>query len=431
MNDYRMRNIWLLYGLRSSPYFVNPLDSVENSLFPVSLFVGRQEETQLVLDRIASTDNSRIVIEGVAGVGKTTFIHHLKHLASENNPYLAFYDHIRLTEEYTSTQFAIDVIHNTLLGLYRCHPDRVKEFEKDETLQNAKRFIMEIVEDQWGVGATLFGVGGSLARSKSRVSPLFQPQQFYSFLEEIAISVKSHGFGGVVIHINNIENLCLESPEVARRFFNDIRDFLMLPGFHFIFGARLGFTDEILGKDERVRSIFAVPTILQPLEISQTHDLLDKRYAFLRDEGCIFVKPVENDVIENYHEMFRGDLRSMFSTISDAIELRGHQLEPNPLPYRAINPILREKYETYLRSKFSASAWKLLEMLKDEEEMFRQSDIPRKKTGLSQGRISQIFTELELGGGINCIETKGRSKYYDLSGISKIVFGKEDVVQNH
>ena len=116
----------------------------------------------------------------------------------------------------------------------------------------------------------------------------------------------------------------------------------------------------------------------------------------------------------------------MFSTISDAIELRGHQLEPTPLPYRAINPILREKYETYLRSGLSSSAWRLLELLKDEKASFRQSDIPRKRTKLSQGRISQIFTELELGGAINRIKTKGRSKYYDLAGITKIAFGKEN-----
>ena len=32
----------------------------------------------------------------------------------------------------------------------------------------------------------------------------------------------------------------------------------MVPGFHFIFGARLGFTDEIMGKDERIRSIFPI-----------------------------------------------------------------------------------------------------------------------------------------------------------------------------
>ena len=420
-----MTNLWLQYGLRSSPYFINPLDPVKNSLFPISLFVGRKEKTRLVLDRIASSDNSRVVVEGASGVGKTTFIHNIKYLVGEKNSYLTFYDHIRITRDYTSTQFAIDLIHNTLLALYRNNPERVKEFERDDTIQNAKRLIMETVENQWGLGATLLGVGGSVTRSKTRLLPLYQPQQFYSFLEEIATAIKSFDFEGIVIHINNIENLCLASPDIARRFFNDIRDLLMVPGFHFLFGARLGFTDEILGKEDRVRSIFQIPISIKSLGITDTHNLTGKRYGHLRDRKDHFIPPVEDEVIDRYHQMFRGDLRSMFSTISDAIELRGQQLQPGSLSYSAINPILQKKYENYLHSKFSDPAWNILQILKHKKVPFRQKDILRDKTGFSQGRISQIFTELEAGDGINCIDKKGRSKYYDLSGLSKIAFGFE------
>jgi len=424
MTEDDMINIWLQYGLKSSPYFVNPLDPTTNSMYPISLFVGRKKVTSQTLNKIASNDNSRVVIEGVAGVGKTTFIHHIKHLASKKNPYLTFHDHIRVTRDYTSTQFVIDLIHSTLLALYRNFPDRINEFEKEEIIQKAKRLIMETKESQWGIGASLFGLGGSISKSKTHVLPIYQPQQFYSFLVALGNAVMKFSFRGIIFHINNIENLCLQTPDIARHFFNDIRDFLMVPGFHFLLGARLGFTDEILGKEERVKSIFQIPTILEPLDIEDTHQLLTKRYKHLIDEKNHLVLPVEKEVIEKYHQMFRGDLRSMFATISDAIELRGEQLEPTPLQYSLINPILQDKYEQYLRYKFTKPTWNLLKLLSNEKIPFRQSELTKERTELSQGRISQIFTELQIGGAINCVDKKGRSKFYDLSGISKIAFGK-------
>jgi predicted transcriptional regulator len=78
-----------------------------------------------------------------------------------------------------------------------------------------------------------------------------------------------------------------------------------------------------------------------------------------------------------------------------------------------------------LESKFSNSKWEILEILKDKSPPFRQTNL-EKKSGLSQGRISQIFTELEMSKAIVCIGRKGKSKLYDLSGVSKIAFGKTE-----
>lgn len=392
-------------------------------MHPISLFVGRNNETKLVLDKIASSNNTRMVIEGAAGVGKTTFIHHLKYIMGEKNSYLTFYDHIRITQDYTSSQFVIDLIHNILLALYRNHPKRIKEFEKNDTIQSAKRLIMESVESQWGVGASVFGFGGSLSKSKSHIIPFFQAQQFYNYLDELMNAIYSFGFKGIIIQINNLENLCSENPDIARNFFNDIRDFLLIPGYHFLFGAKLGFTDDILGKDERVRSIFPVPILLESLTTDEIFTVLAKRYKYLEDKKSSLISPVEDLVIEKYHQLFQGNLRSMLSTMSDAIELRGQLLQPALLTYEAINPLLKNKYQRYIEAKFTEPAWNLLLLLKDEKKIFRQTDLSKEKTGLSQGRISQICTELESGGGIICTQTKGRSKYYDLSGISKIAFG--------
>jgi hypothetical protein len=257
---------------------------------------------------------------------------------------------------------------------------------------------------------------------------MYQSHQFYSFLDELAVSVKSFGFDGIIIHINNMENLCSENPDIARRFFNDVRDFLLVPNYHFILGARAGFSDEILGKDDRVRDIFTAPKELKPLSLVEIHKLLKKRYDHLKIKNREFISPVEDIVIDRYYTLFRGDLRSMFSTICEAISVTGEQIQPKPLHYDLINKILQKKYLQLLRSRLSNSKWEILELIKDEAPPFRQTDL-EDKTELSQGRISQIFSELESSKIITCIETKGKSKFYDLSGVSKIAFGKTEEVE--
>lgn len=424
-----MTNLWVQYGLESDPYFVNPLASRKDVKFPISLFVGREKETKEVLNWIASSDNSRIVIEGEAGVGKTTYIQNIKYIAGTKNNYLTYDDQIRIVRDYNSTQFVIDIIQIIIYGLYHNHKERIKEFEKDENIVNAKELVETTKKNQWGIGGSILGVGGSVAKTENRVLPMYQSHQFYSFLEELATSVNNFGFNGIIIHIDNMENLCSESPDVARRFFNDVRDFLLLPNYHFILGARVGFSDEILGKDDRVRDIFTTPKKLKPLNLVEIHKLLKKRYEHLKINKKDFTSPVEDIVIDKYHTLFRGDLRSMFSIICEAISITGEQIQPKPLHYDLINKILQQKYLQFLKSRLLNSKWEILEILKDESPPFRQTDL-EEKTELSQGRISQIFAELERSKAVICTGTKGKSKWYDLSGISKIAFGKTEEISS-
>ena len=187
MIDYEMTNVWVQYGLESDPYFVNPLDSRKDSRFPISLFVGREKETKEVLNWVASSDNSRIVIEGEAGVGKTTFIQNIKYIAGTKNNYLTYDDQIRIVRDYNSTQFVIDIIQIIIYGLYHNHKKRIKEFEKDKNIVNAKELIETTKKSQWGIGGSILGVGGSVAKTENRMLPMYQSHQFYSFLDELDI----------------------------------------------------------------------------------------------------------------------------------------------------------------------------------------------------------------------------------------------------
>ena len=77
MSDYNI--LWRRYGLKDSPYFVNPLSSTSN--LPLTLFTGRQEEKRQ-LTNIIRLGEGRCMVVGAPGVGKTTLVNFVRHEAA-------------------------------------------------------------------------------------------------------------------------------------------------------------------------------------------------------------------------------------------------------------------------------------------------------------------------------------------------------------
>ena len=70
-------NLWGLYNLRSSPFFQATLRA-DSQATPLRLFVGRQQERQLLLTTIGSSPSSRQAVAGRPGIGKTTLVQTVK-----------------------------------------------------------------------------------------------------------------------------------------------------------------------------------------------------------------------------------------------------------------------------------------------------------------------------------------------------------------
>ena len=71
-------NPWQAYNLRGSPYFQDSL-SQNTANTPLSLFVGRERESDELLIRIqGSLTGSRQAVAGRPGIGKTTLVEAVK-----------------------------------------------------------------------------------------------------------------------------------------------------------------------------------------------------------------------------------------------------------------------------------------------------------------------------------------------------------------
>src|SRR6188768_3456188 len=88
-------NSWNLFNLQESPYFQDTLGDL-GTRFPLSLFVGRDGETNRLLAAIGGASSSRQAIGGQPGIGKTTLAQLVKATAVEHgywatNEHLPFY----------------------------------------------------------------------------------------------------------------------------------------------------------------------------------------------------------------------------------------------------------------------------------------------------------------------------------------------------
>jgi hypothetical protein len=70
-------NPWTPYGLGDDPFFQDPLAPTDDPTRPISLFVGRAAEVQLLGGQVVGSLSSRAVVQGGAGVGKTSVVNRL------------------------------------------------------------------------------------------------------------------------------------------------------------------------------------------------------------------------------------------------------------------------------------------------------------------------------------------------------------------
>lgn len=422
-----MQNLWQPFGLRSTPFFDQPLEPSRQGAYPITLYVERGGESRL-LNRIASSDNSASVVESLPGGGKTTLINYVKFTAAENG-YVVSPSHVRVTSKFTYRDFALETLTNILRPLVNANDQALRS----KAVQNtAIKEAMDLVNQMsqggggWSVDVQggYAGATGGLALSRGappRDPPPIENARLFSLTRAVAAAVRDDlGFKGTVIHVNNLELAAIGDAEWPSILFNDIRDFLQIPGVHFVIGASRGFVASHLSVHPRVSSILQHPVDLPPLSAPQVQGLLEKRYQNLSIPKTGLVEPVERTTVERMHSTFNGDLRAMFSALEDAMERR-LVVEARPMAFDEVVTLLRDEYREATIQDLPRAAKGAVDKLASMPRPFSQSDLNRviKK---SQPRISQIFSQLQA---LDIIVQIGGTKpyQYDFSGKAKIALG--------
>lgn len=419
-------NLWGLYNLRSSPYFQATLRA-DTEAMPLSLFVGRHRERQLLLTTIGSSRSSRQAVAGRPGIGKTTLVQAVKADAREAG-YWTSAEIISLGMEGSSE----DLLGRLLNGVY----DAVLASfptASGPAVEAAQQLVRSFRLRGGGFSASAFGFGAGGNQTESVSTPpsalvLDGPR----VLRDLLVYAQEQGALGLVLHLNNLENLSESDAERAADLLRSIRDqALLLDGLHLIVVGTTDAVRTVVQSHTQIRSVFSDPQMLPPLGLEDVQQLLANRYAALQLEpGRPWRPPVDGAVVERLYKLFRGDLRGMLKAMEDGMTaLLGLTAAASrdgmaPVGLDDLLLVLRQRNQAELEDQLGPTAWERLQAWgsRDAEALETQAEL-RELWGVSQPAVSQTLQQLTAIGAVEALPRKGREPIqYILTGTARLAF---------
>lgn len=405
--------LWEPFGLSGNPFFQSEL-SPGDPLHPVTLFVGREAELERVRRRLSTDTSTRTIIEGSPGVGKTSFVNRLKSDLARHG--IATYDRpIRIESRSTQSSFIADVLRTLVrirLGL---------GLDNGSGIWSRTVRLLE-GEDLVGGSVSVMGVGGGFTRSFA--APQAPPDSLYEHLGAALEAMSRELDAPVVLHVNNLEALTLERSEAAATLLLDLRDYLLLPGAHWVFVGASGIEDGIFRVHPQVSGIFPQALALQALPPSAVERLLQLRYRHLRLRGRSVTPPIDPGEAAQLYALYQGDLRNFLRLLTEAAEaLLGIQ-GIRPMTEADVRRFGAAEYEQKVRDRLGEDDYAhLRRILADHADAeVRVTDAAR-STRMTQGAASKLIQRLEQKRAIHPTRTAGKSRYYRPFGDVLVAFG--------
>jgi hypothetical protein len=413
-------NHWNVFNLRESPYFQDSLGEA-GARYPLELFVGRDAETTRLLSGIGGAPSSRQAIGGPPGVGKTTLAQLVKANAVENG-YWATNELIPFYPDDTVQR----VMGGVLGGLYDAILTTRPATVDHVAMQHAQQHVHAFRLSGGGANLSILGVGGGGSRSTSAVTPaggvLLDGPRLVRELLDLCVDA---GGKGVVLHLNNLENLSERDVVKAADILRSLRDPVLLqPGLHTILVGTSDAVTTATTSHAQLRSVFTLQ-VLEPLPLADVQRLLAARYRHLRlHANKRPLPPVADEVVSSLYPMFRGDLRGLLKALEEGVTLLvGIGKAPgSPLTMTELEPALQQRYESLLRATLSTTRLQQLttwatklgcDATPTQEEL-------KKTWKMSQAAVSQALKDLIQAGCVVALPKQGPMKYA-LSGVSLLV----------
>jgi hypothetical protein len=423
---------WNVYNLKASPFWQDALDH-ENAARPMSLFVGRHAELAALRDGIieAGERGSRQAVAGELGVGKTTLVKALKAEVHDAG-YLTVNDFVPVVGDDTTTSLIgriIAVVYETILANRPATHDNA-------AMQAAELLVRSTRVATGGGGLSAAGFGFSATKGVMASTPKDLMYDGPRVLRDLMALVRSSDALGLVLHMNNLENLSTDQATRSATEFRDLRDLVFMhDGLHVVVVGTPDAIQDVVVAHEQVRNIFSVRQIA-PLTVPEVRQLLAARYTHLQlDTTREVIAPIDDTVVALLVDLYRGDLRGVLKALDDGVR-------PNiGLAYNSVSAdsvsgvqaVGVEALRATLRPRYGQQLAQHLETRRVEQLTqwgARAPDTLHTQTSLrvlwklGQSAVSIALTALIANGYVVALPRQGKAPIqYALSGTSRLVFG--------
>lgn len=417
---------WNVYNLSRSPFFQQPLESGEETPRPLSLFVAREAELGRLRGTIHGAGQNGTVqaIAGAPGIGKTTLVKELKSLVIDDG-YLTTDAYVAILPDETP-----EGLFGRVLGaLYDTMLANRPQSGDNPAMADAKILVRATRIGSGGFNVSAPGLGGiGASRGTTVVTPKDIMIDGPRVMRDLVRMVQGSDARGVMLHLNNLENLGESDATRAAEVLRALRDIMLLHnGLHYLI---VGTTDAVhtaVNTHAQLRSI--VSTLALPaLTIDEVHRLLQARYTHLRaDDTRAAIPPVATTAVDALYDFFAGDLRGLLKALEDGASPligldgdRGHSLTLDELRHP-----LRHRYAAELAALPEQTRVRQLEKWGTTTPYVPQTQKSLGKLWkLSQGPVSTAINYLVGQGYVIARPRIGAEPtQYVLSGVSRLIFG--------
>jgi hypothetical protein len=415
-------NLWGLYNLRSSPFFQTTLRA-DSEATPLRLFVGRQRERQLLLTTIGSSASSRQAVAGRPGIGKTTLVQTVKADAQAEG-YWSSDEIIPMSAEGASEHLLGQLLSGVYDAVLANCPTAA-----GPAVEAAQQLVRSIRLRGGGLTLSAFGVGLGGSQSESVATPpgallLDGPR----VLRDLLRYALGRGARGIVLHLNNLENLSEADASRAADLLRGIRDQALLhDGLHLIVVGSTDAVRTVVQSHTQIRSVFSDPLVLEPLELAAVMQLLAHRYEALQlDPARPWRPPVAEPVVQKLYELFRGDLRGLLKALEDGITallgLTSAGADVAPVGLDDLLLTLRQRNLAELQDQLGESAWERLVAWAQVNPASMQTQAQLVALwAVKQPSVSQTLQQLIEAGAVEALPRRGREAIrYLMTGTARL-----------
>lgn len=436
-----MSTIWKRLGLIRNPFFQEPLEEGAPDANLTRFFVARERDRTDALTQLTHDAQTRVVMTGGPGVGKTTLLNRLLADLKEDAPdrqgwLVPELKPVNLPGATTLTDFCVEVLRQVLDLRRRDHEARsASQRRVRRVLDSAGRAAQQARaavapgQDIWEVvtravhGATMYSPqAAGFGFTTQHIAPTPSAASWVPLTQAALATLVQESGRDVLIAVNNAENLARAAAERAQDVLLNARDLFLVPNVHWLFVGTPDFFDHVIAPRRQLAGVMQHPLRLAPLGPDDVSELIARRYAELRDPTLPFIEPVALETAVALSRVFVGDLRELLRALEMAV-LRLAPLGAQTVSMTDAMKVISQQQRELLRDRMQGAAWEHLARVvlgpsadAPLVQRFREADAVRRLTPMRQPTVNAHKRQWLADGFVRADGRTGVSEWFTVAG---------------